>query len=72
VLRGAMRDGSLERIFRKWNVWNADQPKLHASCLAGQNVPAYIDSGDDQGLDASAGTATLSGWRLRGVTFPRC
>ena len=24
-----MRDGTLERIFRKWNVWNDDQPALY-------------------------------------------
>ena len=35
ILRGAMRDGTLERIFRKWNVWNDDQPKLYARLLAG-------------------------------------
>src|SRR4029078_6994366 len=28
VLRTAMRDGTLERIFRKWNVWKDDQPAL--------------------------------------------
>src|SRR5206468_700360 len=28
ILRAAMRDGTLERIFRKWNVWNDDQPRL--------------------------------------------
>ena len=35
ILRDAMRDGTLERIFRKWNVWNEDQQKLHASVLSG-------------------------------------
>jgi polar amino acid transport system substrate-binding protein len=70
VLRGAMRDGSLERIFRKWNVWNADQPKLYAQLLAGQDVPAYIDPRDDRGLDASADTATLSGWEAARRYFP--
>ncbi len=39
VLAGAMRDGSLERIFRAWNVWNDDQPALHASVLAGNPIP---------------------------------
>ena len=39
ILRGAMRDGSLERIFRKWNVWNDDQPPLHARLLAGDTCP---------------------------------
>ena len=29
ILRGAMRDGTLERIFRKWDVWNDDQPTLY-------------------------------------------
>ena len=34
VLRSAMRDGRLERIFRKWHVWNDDQPRLYAEVLA--------------------------------------
>jgi polar amino acid transport system substrate-binding protein len=29
ILRAAMRDGTLETIFRKWNVWNDDQPRLY-------------------------------------------
>jgi polar amino acid transport system substrate-binding protein len=38
VLRAAMQDGTLERIFRKWNVWNDDQPRLYTSVLAGTFV----------------------------------
>ncbi len=34
VLREAMRDGTFERIFRKWNVWNDDQAALFAGVLA--------------------------------------
>lgn len=34
ILRSAMRDGRLERIFRKWQVWNGDQPRLYAEVLA--------------------------------------
>ena len=34
ILRQAMRDGRLEQIFRRWNVWNDDQPKLYARLLA--------------------------------------
>ena len=56
TLRGAVRDGTLERIFRKWGVWNADQPHLHARLLSGEPVPAVI------GLDQSADVATLSRW----------
>jgi polar amino acid transport system substrate-binding protein len=37
-LRAAMRDGRLEAIFRKWGVWNEDQPKLFARILAGASV----------------------------------
>src|SRR3954469_23901949 len=30
ILRGAMRDGRLEAVFRKWGVWNDDQARLYA------------------------------------------
>lgn len=35
LLRQAMRDGRLEAIFRRWDMWNPDQPRLHARVLAG-------------------------------------
>jgi polar amino acid transport system substrate-binding protein len=38
ILLGAMRDGTLERIFTKWKVWNSDQPALYAKLLAGEPV----------------------------------
>jgi polar amino acid transport system substrate-binding protein len=31
ILRRAMADGRLEAIFKKWKVWNEDQPELYAS-----------------------------------------
>jgi len=34
ILRDAMRDGRLESIFRRWNVWNEDQPRLYARLLS--------------------------------------
>jgi polar amino acid transport system substrate-binding protein len=34
ILRAAMRDGRLERIFRKWGVWNEAQPRLYSEVLA--------------------------------------
>jgi len=40
ILRTAMRDGSLQSIFRKWHVWNDDQPRLYARLLAAQPVAA--------------------------------
>jgi len=40
ILRDAMRDGTLERIFRKWNVWNDDQPALFARVLTTPTLEA--------------------------------
>ena len=56
VLRAAMRDGTLERIFRKWNVWNDDQPALYARLLAREPVPPV------SGIDDTIGVAALSRW----------
>ena len=64
ILRGAMRDGTLERIFRKWNVWNEDQPKLHARVLAGEPIEPFT------GLDASTSAATISRWDAAKRYFP--
>jgi polar amino acid transport system substrate-binding protein len=33
ILRTAMRDGTLEAIFKKWSVWNDDQPTLYSEVL---------------------------------------
>jgi len=35
ILTQAMRDGRLEAVFRRWNMWNDDQPRLYARVLAG-------------------------------------
>lgn len=42
ILLQAMRDGTLEAIFRKWNVWNDDQPRLYSRLLAGETVPPIV------------------------------
>ncbi len=57
ILRQAMRDGTLERIFRKWQVWNDEQPPLYQAVLAGDTLPAVT------GVDAGESAATLSWWR---------
>jgi polar amino acid transport system substrate-binding protein len=56
ILRSAMRDGTLERIFRSWNVWNADQPALYSRLLAGEPVAPV------SGVDDAIGVAALTGW----------
>jgi polar amino acid transport system substrate-binding protein len=60
VLRRAMRDGSLERIFRKWRVWNADQPALYARLLAGDTVAPVTSP--DPNLGAPESAAVISRW----------
>jgi His/Glu/Gln/Arg/opine family amino acid ABC transporter permease subunit len=64
ILRGAMRDGTLERIFRKWNVWNDDQPTLHARVLAGEPIQPVV------GFDTSTSVATVSRWEAARRYFP--
>jgi polar amino acid transport system substrate-binding protein len=54
ILKAAMRDGTLERIFRKWNIWNDDQPALFARALE-------MPSG--QASNAAAPSAMELSWR---------
>jgi polar amino acid transport system substrate-binding protein len=58
ILRAAMRDGSLERIFRKWGVWSDDQGKLYARLLAGESIPpvslARISGMKEDALESAA------------------
>jgi polar amino acid transport system substrate-binding protein len=58
ILKQAMRDGRLEAIFRKWKIWNDDQPALFAQVLKGTPIPA-VDG--YEGFDADS-VATLSHW----------
>jgi polar amino acid transport system substrate-binding protein len=59
ILRSAMADGTLERIFRKWEVWNDDQPPLYARLLAGEPVPPYsgVDMTVRLGLESRSAAA---------------
>jgi len=58
ILRGAMRDGRLEAILRRWNVWNADQPRLYARLLESR-IPNPVEPSSL----AAQGTARMSGWQ---------
>jgi polar amino acid transport system substrate-binding protein len=40
ILRQAMQDGRLETIFRRWEMWNDDQPRLYARLTGGE--PAAV------------------------------
>jgi polar amino acid transport system substrate-binding protein len=35
LLIAAMRDGRLEAIFKRWDMWNEDQPRLYARTISG-------------------------------------
>jgi polar amino acid transport system substrate-binding protein len=57
ILRRAMEDGRLEEIFRRWHVWNDDQPRLYAEVLS-------VDPGSPQ---SRGGGAALSATSSLGV-----
>jgi polar amino acid transport system substrate-binding protein len=61
ILRQAMRDGRLEAIFRRWDMWNEDQPRLHARVLAGESVEM---------VPAAAGAASPGTWEAVRRYFP--
>ena len=54
ILREAMRDGRLEAIFRHWEMWNEDQPRLYArragwrigGAAAGRRLGDRLDTWD--------------------------
>ena len=44
ILRQAMKDGSLEKIFRRWEVWSDDQARFYARMVSGEPVTASAGS----------------------------
>jgi polar amino acid transport system substrate-binding protein len=40
ILKQAMRDGRLEAVFRRWQMWNDDQPDLYARVTADESGSA--------------------------------
>ena len=69
ILRAAMRDGTLERIFRKWHVWNDDQPALFARVLGAARRCASRAAVSRR---QPAPTADALAWRRRAATCRRC
>ena len=56
ILRDAMRDGRLETILKRWDVWNEDQPRLYARLLAGEEVTTKAPGSDAPSLSPSEAT----------------
>jgi polar amino acid transport system substrate-binding protein len=61
ILLRAMREGRLEAIFRRWNMWNDDQPRLYARLLSGETGPQS---------EVVAAPVTPTGWEAAGRYFP--
>ena len=59
ILKAAMQDGTLERIFRKWNVWNDDQPALYARVLDPAWTPATAGTTGTSGTPGTSGSAAV-------------
>jgi polar amino acid transport system substrate-binding protein len=60
ILRDAMRDGRLEQIFRRWNMWNDDQPALYARLSnAGRDAP--VDQARP-GIEEVPAPEEVTGW----------
>jgi polar amino acid transport system substrate-binding protein len=55
AIRGAMRDGTLEAIFRRWNVWDENQPRLFASVLAAGETPTALPAATPAPAPATSG-----------------
>jgi polar amino acid transport system substrate-binding protein len=64
ILRAAMSDGTLERILRKWNVWNDDQAPLYQRVLANDPIPPIV------GLDDADAMINRSWWAASMVYLP--
>jgi polar amino acid transport system substrate-binding protein len=60
TLRRAMRNGRLEAIFRKWDMWNADQPALYAR-LTNQDLSLP---------ESQRSTAAINNWQAAGRYLP--
>jgi polar amino acid transport system substrate-binding protein len=55
ILRRAMADGRLEAIFRKWEMWNEDQPDLYARLTSGGDTsPAAARTVPPTGMSEAA------------------
>ena len=68
VLLAAMADGRLERIFRKWNVWNDDQPALYNRLLS--NPVEFSAGGDRENSTGLSSAERPSGWEATKRYFP--
>jgi polar amino acid transport system substrate-binding protein len=70
VLRDAMRDGRLEALFKRWDVWNEDQPRLYARVLADTSGYPVAASSLSSSADAARTLSGPSSWEAAGRYLP--
>ena len=70
ILRDAMRDGRLERIFRRWDVWNDDQPRLYARVLA-DNSPYPVPASSLVSSTTAPDATTMTPDAMRALSPPQ-
>lgn len=73
VLRARMRDGSLERIFRSWNVWDERQAEYQKK-IAGVATDSSAKSGADSTANRTGGINSIGRYlpallRAAGITL---
>ncbi len=66
ALRDAMRDGRLEAIFKRWGVWNEDQPRLYARVLGDLSTYPVAASS----LAPAGGARTMTPWEAASRYLP--
>ena len=69
ILRGAMADGRLEAIFRRWEMWNDDQPALYARMAGGDDPRAATSTVISEETRAAAVRYLPSLFRAAGITL---
>jgi polar amino acid transport system substrate-binding protein len=70
VLRNAMRDGRLEAIFKRWNVWNEDQPRLYARVLADTSAHPVPATSVESPSDATPSVLGPRTWQAAARYLP--
>jgi polar amino acid transport system substrate-binding protein len=70
ALREMMRDGTLERVFRKWGVWDDSQRRLFERSISGEEIPPFSVAGAGGGTADARFDAYLPAlFRAAGVTL---
>ena len=70
TLRARMQDGSLERVFRTWNVWDSSQAQFQQRLLQAAGAPGAVGAAPPEaGSPASASIATYVPALLRAAAI---